>query len=169
MSTLEERRAASSLSPLSSSTSVSASRNTPLFSPISTSSFQVLPPSKDLIVAPKARFFFSSSWYRPRINEPSGSSRAGEEQANEYGESILSLTGSLQVLPWSVERASKMATRSCSSANQLSRSVRSLRQATEGSRSSWSVSMTTTGLLQVRPLSEERTVMMRPPFGHFSL
>src|SRR5262249_54446706 len=129
----------------------------------------VLPPSEDFTVAPRARFFLLSSWYRPRINEPSGSSRTGEEQANEYRESRSSLTGLLQVLPLSVDRARRTVTRFWWSVNQLSRSVPSLRQATEGSRSSWSVSMTTTGLFQVWPVSEERTAMMRPPLGHLSL
>ncbi len=47
--------------------------------------------------------------------------------------------------------------------------MRSLRQATEGSRSSYSVSMMTVGWFQVWPLSEERTAKIMPPFGHLAL
>src|SRR5262249_17349297 len=116
-----------------------------------------------------ARFVLSSSQYSPKISESSGSCRTGAEQANEYGESRSSLTGLLQVLPWSVERARSTATRCSWSVNQFSKSVPSFRQATEGSRSSCSVSMTTNGLPQVCPLSEDWTAIRRPPLGHGSL
>src|SRR5262249_15617279 len=107
------------------------------------------------------------------MSELSGNSRTGAEQANQSTESIFISAGSLQVLPLSVERDRKMAIGrlpgsgllGLAAANQLHKSVPSLRAAMCGSRSSWTVSAIRNGLLHVLPLSVERTAMIRPPFG----